>query len=189
MPAERASSTRRAIKGELLIPDDVVAYYERAQGDAFDASAARALFLIRALAQRINDVSGIWLAPFGLTPLSFQVVARLQAAPGHALALSALSRALHTRATTITSLVDGLERDGIVKRTAHATDRRATLAKLTRKGLQVASGATASQHRHITQIMSTISHGDRDVTIATLLHVGEALHREKLAIEKAPETP
>jgi DNA-binding MarR family transcriptional regulator len=157
----------------------VVAYYERVEAAVYDGAAARTLFLIRALAQRINDVSAVWLEPFGLTPLSFQVVARLQAAPTHALALSALSRALHTRATTITSLVDGLERDGIVKRTAHATDRRATLAKLTRKGLTVAAGATASQHKNITEVMRAVAAADRDTTIATLLEIGAALDREK----------
>ena len=177
MPKPRAASS--VASAELLIPDDVVAYYEREEGSSYDAAAARTLFLVRALAQRINDVSAIWLAPFGLTPLSFQVIARLQATPNSALSLSVISRSIHTRATTVTSLVDALERDGLVRRIEHATDRRATLASLTPKGRKLSARATRSQHRHIAGILKTVNLREREMLIAVLLEIGDALCREK----------
>ena len=164
---------------ELLIPDDVVAYYEGAEGDVYDGSAARMLFLIRALAQRINDVSTMWLEPFGLSALSYHVLARLQAAPTHSITLSALTRSLHTRAQTITSLINALEGDGLVRRIAHETDRRATLAKLTPKGLRIAAKATRSQHHLITASMRGISAVDRTIVLAVLAEIGETLNLEK----------
>jgi DNA-binding MarR family transcriptional regulator len=42
----------------------------------------------------------------------------------------------------VTNLIDGLERDGLVRREAHQQDRRATLAAITDRGREVADAAT-----------------------------------------------
>jgi DNA-binding MarR family transcriptional regulator len=47
--------------------------------------------------------------------------------------MSDLRDALGVTATNITALVDALEADGLVERTPHPTDRRATLIQLTQK--------------------------------------------------------
>jgi DNA-binding MarR family transcriptional regulator len=43
----------------------------------------------------------------------------------------------------VTNLIDGLERDGLVRREAHQQDRRATLALITDRGRELADAATA----------------------------------------------
>ena len=48
--------------------------------------------------------------------------------------IAALGQTLGTTASSMTSLVDRLEQKGHLRRVAHATDRRATLLSLTRKG-------------------------------------------------------
>ena len=48
--------------------------------------------------------------------------------------IAALGQALGITASSMTSLVDRLEQKGHLRRVAHATDRRATLLSLTRKG-------------------------------------------------------
>jgi DNA-binding MarR family transcriptional regulator len=50
---------------------------------------------------------------------------------------------LQVHRTSVTNIVDGLERTGLVRRTAHARDRRSTLAEITERGREVAEGATA----------------------------------------------
>lgn len=169
---------------ELLIPDDVVAYYERSEPETYDGQAARMLFLIRAVAQRINDTSTGWLEPFGLSALSYHVLARLQAAPTHAITLSVLARSLHTRAQTITSLINTLESDGLVRRIAHASDRRATLARLTAKGLKIAAKATRSQHALIAESMRGVGASDRTRVISILSEIGETLSAEKSRLQR-----
>jgi DNA-binding MarR family transcriptional regulator len=164
---------------DLLIPDHVVAFYRKKEPDAYDPDATQLLFLIRALAQRLNDVSSIWLAPFGLTPLSFQVLQRLQAAPGNAMSLSAITRSLHTRANTMTALIDGLERDGLLRRGAHATDRRATIATLSAKGKKLIAKASLSQHTHIKRLMGGIADRERQLAVKTLLAISTGLNEEK----------
>jgi len=48
--------------------------------------------------------------------------------------IAALGQALGITASSMTSLVDRLEQKGHLRRVAHASDRRATLLSLTRKG-------------------------------------------------------
>jgi DNA-binding MarR family transcriptional regulator len=167
------------VASDLILPDHVTAYYEARDPDTYDADATQMLFLVRALAQRLNDVASTWLEPFGLTPLSFQVLARLATEPKCALALSAIARGLHTRAATMTSLIDGLERDGLIARVAHATDRRATLAQLTPKGTKVTAEATRLQHHHYRRMFEGIAKRDGRITRDTLLAISDGLMREK----------
>jgi DNA-binding MarR family transcriptional regulator len=47
-------------------------------------------------------------------------------------------------ATSVTNIVDGLERSGLVERLPDASDRRLTLAQLTPKGRATAEAATAA---------------------------------------------
>jgi DNA-binding MarR family transcriptional regulator len=174
---------------ELLIPQEVVSYYEGLKNKPYDATSVRLLFLIRAVAQRINDISATWLNKFGLTPLSYNVLARLQATPGHAMALSTLSRSLHTRAATLTSIINALEQDNLIRRVAHSTDGRATLAKLTPAGLRVAEKATDVQHRHIIEALKTTRARDREFALEVLLEIGEALGAEKERLNGSKRPP
>ena len=52
----------------------------------------------------------------------------------HAVPLSYLARGLQLHQASITSLVDKLEKQGLVERKAHPTDRRSTLAQITNTG-------------------------------------------------------
>lgn len=66
----------------------------------------------------------------GLTPQRIRLMLPLKNGP---MKMSALRDELGVTATSITALVDALEKDGMVKRVAHKTDRRTTLVKLTPK--------------------------------------------------------
>jgi DNA-binding MarR family transcriptional regulator len=49
---------------------------------------------------------------------------------------------LQVHPTSVTNLIDGLEKLGYAERMAHPEDRRATLAAITARGRDAASGAT-----------------------------------------------
>jgi DNA-binding MarR family transcriptional regulator len=53
--------------------------------------------------------------------------------------MSGLSDDLGVTPRNVTTLVDALEEEGLVRRTAHATDRRATVIELTPRGAESAS--------------------------------------------------
>ena len=73
------------------------------------------------------------LAPIDLTFARYELLVRLYFHKG-ALPLNQLGRQLQIHQTSITSLVDKLEKQGLIKRTPHPTDRRSTIAQMTPAG-------------------------------------------------------
>jgi DNA-binding MarR family transcriptional regulator len=59
-----------------------------------------------------------------------------------ALPLGKIGARLQVHPTSVTNLIDGLERAGLVRREPHAQDRRATLAIITERGAELADAAT-----------------------------------------------
>ena len=58
------------------------------------------------------------------------------------LPLGKIGDRLQVHRTSVTNLIDGLERSGYVRRLAHESDRRTTLAEITPRGREVAAEAT-----------------------------------------------
>ena len=73
------------------------------------------------------------LAPIDLTFARYELLVRLYFHAG-SLPLSRLGKELQIHQTSITSLVDRLEKQGLIKRTPHPTDRRSTIAQMTSAG-------------------------------------------------------
>jgi DNA-binding MarR family transcriptional regulator len=70
---------------------------------------------------------------FGVTLARFDYMAQLHRAP-EGLKMSELSSRLMVTGGNVTGLTDELQRDGLVVRASHATDRRAWIVRLTPKG-------------------------------------------------------
>ena len=73
------------------------------------------------------------LAPIELTFARYELLVRLYFREG-ALPLNQLGKQLQIHQTSITSLVDRLEKQGLIERVPHPTDRRSTLARITPAG-------------------------------------------------------
>jgi DNA-binding MarR family transcriptional regulator len=73
------------------------------------------------------------LAPIDLTFARYELLVRLYFRGG-SLPLKQLGRQLQIHQTSITSLVDKLETQGLIKRTPHPSDRRSTIAQMTPSG-------------------------------------------------------
>jgi DNA-binding MarR family transcriptional regulator len=83
------------------------------------------------------------LRPFDLTFPRYEALMLLLFTRKGALPLGKMGDRLQVHRTSVTNIVDGLERTGLVRRTAHAQDRRSTLAEITPRGREVAEAATA----------------------------------------------
>lgn len=102
---------------------------------------AAAASLMRAHAVAVQGFEAA-LRPHGVSRTAYLVLVTLQLSPGGARRLSYLSRYLMVHQTTITQLVDGFEKRGLVTREPHPTDRRTTLAVLTKDGRALVRRAT-----------------------------------------------
>jgi MarR family transcriptional regulator, organic hydroperoxide resistance regulator len=75
-------------------------------------------------------------ARYGLTGPQLTVVKLLEAVGD--LSLSSLSAKIHAQNSTVTGIVDRMEREGLVVRTRSASDRRVVHISLTEKGARLA---------------------------------------------------
>ncbi|HYI19511.1 MAG TPA: MarR family transcriptional regulator, partial [Solirubrobacteraceae bacterium] len=90
------------------------------------------------LLARLNEL----LDPFALTFPRYEALMLLFYSRRGALPLGKIGVRLQVHPTSVTNLIDGLERRGLVERTPHPTDRRTTLAAITKDGREAARGAT-----------------------------------------------
>jgi DNA-binding MarR family transcriptional regulator len=91
---------------------------------------------------RLNEA----LEPFKLTFPRYEALMLLYFSRAGALPLGKMGSRLQVHPTSVTNLVDGLERLGYAERTPHPRDRRTTLASITERGREVAEHATAAMH-------------------------------------------
>src|SRR5262249_7724151 len=85
----------------------------------------------------------VLLKPYGLTFPRYEALMLLYYSRQGPLPLGKVGSRLQVHPTSVTNLIDGLERAGLVSREPHEHDRRTTLAAITEKGRAVAEQATA----------------------------------------------
>jgi DNA-binding MarR family transcriptional regulator len=87
---------------------------------------------------RLQDLHAESSRPLGLTPQQAHLLCVLLGGP---LGMTELSRILSIERSSLTSMVDRLERRDLVARTANPTDRRASQIELTADGRSLAHDA------------------------------------------------
>ena len=87
---------------------------------------------------RLNEI----LAPHDLTFPRYEALMLLYLSRRGSLPLGKMGVRLQVHRTAVTNLIDGLERSRYLERSPHPSDRRTTLATITKAGRQVAQTAT-----------------------------------------------
>jgi DNA-binding MarR family transcriptional regulator len=106
-----------------------------ADGMAAVTSVMRAQQILQA---RVDEV----LRPLGLTFARYEVLMLLLFSRAGSLPLARVGERLQVHPASVTNAVDRLEGQGLVRRVAHPSDRRTTLAELTGAGRTLARKAT-----------------------------------------------
>ena len=91
---------------------------------------------------RLNDA----LDEFDLTFARYEALMLLYFTRAGSLPLGKMGARLQVHPASVTNLVDGLGRAGLVERAPHPSDRRTTLATITPSGRAVAESATSALH-------------------------------------------
>jgi DNA-binding MarR family transcriptional regulator len=86
------------------------------------------------------------LEPFGLTFARYEALMLLFFSRRGSLPLGKIGARLQVHPTSVTNLIDGLEKKGYAERTPHPSDRRTTLASITPRGREAATAATEALH-------------------------------------------
>jgi len=115
---------------------------------------------------RINQALG----EYSLTFSRYEALALLSFARNESMGMARMGERLQVHPTSVTSTIDRLERDGLVTRSPHPDDRRATLATLTDTGRDVLAEATAALE-DIRWGMGEIADGDLGSLTMHLAHI------------------
>lgn len=125
-----------------------------------DVDGIRLCFQTLSLASAIDRDCAALLAPHGLSEGRFVLLFLLDAA-GDGLAPNVLAEQSGVTRATVTGLLDGLEREALIERTADSTDRRALRIQLTRKGKQMAKKVVDQHGRWIAGLFGNLSATER----------------------------
>lgn len=107
------------------------------------------------------------LRPFELTFARYEMLRLLSFTRDGALPMASASARLQVHPTSVTNTTDRLERAGFLRRTAHPTDGRATLVRITPAGREIVEEATAVINREFFSDVG-LSPDDRDELVAIL---------------------
>lgn len=119
------------------IIDELAAAW-RAARPALDPSHLAVLGRVSRIEAQLRRRVEAWLAPHGLSWDTFDLLATLLRAPGHAMRPGELSRLCLLSSGAMTKRVDRLVAAGLATRTPDPDDRRAQRVRLTRAGVSLA---------------------------------------------------
>ncbi|RFA26625.1 MarR family transcriptional regulator [Alkalilimnicola ehrlichii] len=125
-----------------------------------DLESIRLCFQTLSLATAIDRDCAALLAPHGLSEGRFVLLFLLDAA-GEGLAPNRLAEQAGVTRATVTGLLDGLEREGLIERQGDTRDRRALRIQLTHKGKQVAKNVFRQHGRWIAGLFGNLSAAER----------------------------
>lgn len=116
-------------------------------------------------------------AEFDTTLPRFDLMAQLERAPA-GLTMSELSRRLMVTGGNVTGITDMLEREGLVTRVDHPTDRRAYTVKLTAAGRRQFARMAAAHERWIVDLLAGLSAHEQQQMYALLAKLKRSLNRD-----------
>src|SRR5688500_8378146 len=119
--------------------DEARRHWESRWGRGDAMAAATAVMRVQQIVLGAVDEA---LRPFDLTFARYEALVLLQFSRKGSLPLGKMGERLMIHPTSVTNIVDRLESAGLLRRVAHPTDRRTTLAEITDEGRQAVEQAT-----------------------------------------------
>jgi DNA-binding MarR family transcriptional regulator len=142
-----------------------------------DPSPVRRLYrLIHDIYVQLDDGDRRVLESFGLSSAQFAVLMALDEQSGNR--ITTLSERLLRAKSTITRLVDGLEKAGLVKRINDQEDRRALNVILTPEGSELRHQAELAHQRSLERRLAALPEADRYALEELLKSLRIGLHVE-----------
>jgi DNA-binding MarR family transcriptional regulator len=157
--------------GALVIPQEHLEKHRR-RFPRFKPLNAQVLFAVRALAQRINDDATERLAEVGLTARQYNYLAVIYVE--ERVTPNEIGTLIHTANPTVTSMLNALERDGLVVREQHPEDGRSSVVTLTARGKALYEKAFQLHHDPIEETMAVLSANERTKLVDILVRLGDS---------------
>ncbi|CAB1063061.1 Transcriptional regulator, MarR family [Olavius sp. associated proteobacterium Delta 1] len=115
------------------------------------------------------------LGKSGLSQGRFLTLIVMNRAPDEAIIPSTLAQKLGVTRATMTGLLDGLEKEDLIERRAHAQDRRKVGLVLTTSGRQILDKILPDYYRHFAKLTVYLDEGERQTLVSLLKKVNQGL--------------
>lgn len=132
--------------------------------------------------RRMNEVFQTLEANLSQYGLSFgraAILALLRDSGERGLTPSELAAEGEVTRATVTGLLDGLERDGLVERARHPDDRRRLYVQLTPKGRSLIESAFPSHFRRVAEVMEGLTEPEMKQLTALMEKIAVGLGQSK----------
>lgn len=141
-----------------LLPPRYATAKESMQGlPGIDSAAIDVYLAFLHMARELTGALALQLAHHDLSEGKFAVLMLLRAAAGEAMLPSELAEQAHVTRATITGLLDGLSRAGLIARRVSPQDGRRVGVVLTRKGQAHLDAMLPTHLARVTSLMSHLS--------------------------------
>jgi DNA-binding MarR family transcriptional regulator len=145
-------------------------------------SAVESMLNLLRVASDILEAFDTRMAKNKMSQGKFCVMMQLLRNPGKALSPSDLADNIGVARATITGLVDGLEKAGLVRRERGGTDRRSHSVRLTPKGSAFLDAMLPRHYQRTGKVMGRLSEQERRTLVVLLSKVATGLKEaEELA--------
>lgn len=141
-----------------------------------DSASRLWVHLVRIYNQVLRETRSFFRR-YGLTPTQFDVITCLGSQEG--ITQQELSEHLSVTKGNITSLIDRMERDGLVERRADPSDRRCYRLFLTRKGRRLLQRIIPAHEKQIARLFSSLSAEERALLQNLLRRLEQSLARNE----------
>jgi DNA-binding MarR family transcriptional regulator len=165
----------------IRVPED----FEQEFPGASRSGAEVVANLVRTADAVVAEISRRRRTIADLSASAFQALAVLEGADGPLDARTIAERLLVSSAS-MTSLLDTLEKHGLVERTPHPTDRRRTLVNLSSEAHGIVDRTLPQVHAVTTAAVASLSESDREHLIQALTSIRDLVAQ---MAEQDPPTP
>jgi MarR family 2-MHQ and catechol resistance regulon transcriptional repressor len=138
--------------------------------------AIDAYVVLRRAADAVSRHVEAELSEWGMTTAQYGVLLHLSR--GEPMSLTDLSTRIFRSNSALTSLIDRLERDGLVARTAHANDRRVTTVSLTSAGRDMLTKIRGHHRPFLADMMSCLTPGELEALTAMLSKIEQKVETD-----------
>jgi len=134
----------------------------------------------------LHEAMNDWMAGYKLSMAKFDLLSLLAyRTPDHQLPMAEIGARMCVTGANVTGLVDGLERQGLVRRANLPGDRRVVLAQLTEEGDALMQDITPKHHEHMRELWSQLDSAEIQ-QLTTLLNRLTRSFEATLSLSEAP---
>lgn len=138
-----------------------------------DAGAIETFLLLMRVGSDVMSAFEKYLARHGMSRGTFSVLMVLNRDPSRGLNPSDLANRCGVTRATMTGLLDGLERKGLLRRESEQADRRTILIRLTPKASELLDGMLHDYYRRIAALMGGLTLPEKRAMSEMLVKVDE----------------